>query len=233
VRAARTGRALLVTVAALLATVALTGCYGQVQRTMAIDSEPEGARCWLNDNEVGRTPVTVPFTWYGTYRVRLEHPGYEPLVTEAKVRAPAFQLIPVDLAYKTVEPGVHRDTHAFRYAMQEAKPVDAEGLRERAEALRRDALMGAPPPVPSPPAQTPAQAPPIAPPVAPPPSVEKAPVAPPPAQPPPAEQAPVESPPPPKPPAAEEPPTETPPTETQPGSTKYIEAVPVEPEPGG
>ncbi|MBL7141040.1 MAG: PEGA domain-containing protein [Planctomycetes bacterium] len=138
-------------VVSLLAAVALAGCYGQVQRTIAIDSEPEGARCWLNDNEVGRTPVTVPFTWYGTYRVRLEHPGYEPLVTEAKVRAPAFQWIPLDLAYETVVPGVHYDTHAFRYMMQEAKPVDADGLRERAEALRRDATMGAPPPVPEPP----------------------------------------------------------------------------------
>jgi len=141
----------------LLAAAALAGCYGQVQRTITIDSEPEGARCWLNDNEVGRTPVTVPFTWYGTYRVRLEHPGYEPLVTEATVRAPSFQWIPLDLAYETVVPGVHHDTHAFRYMMQEAKAIDPEGLRQRAEALRREAKMGATPPVPEPPppAETP------------------------------------------------------------------------------
>ena len=53
--------------------------------TITIDSEPPGALCWLNDNEIGRTPVTVPFTWYGTYRVRLEKPGYEPLEAEAPV----------------------------------------------------------------------------------------------------------------------------------------------------
>jgi len=123
----------------ILTTIVLAGCYGQVQRTLTIDSEPEGARCWLNDNEVGRTPVTVPFTWYGTYSVRLEHPGYEPLLAEATVRAPPFQWIGPDLLYETVVPGIHHDTHAFQFALHEAKPVDPEGLRERAESLRRDA----------------------------------------------------------------------------------------------
>ncbi|MEA3368437.1 MAG: PEGA domain-containing protein [Planctomycetota bacterium] len=127
----------------VLAALALAGCYGQVQRTITIDSEPEGARCWLNDNEVGRTPVTVPFTWYGTYSVRLEHPGYEPLLAEAAVRAPPFQWIGPDLAYETVVPGIHHDTHAFRYALHEAKPTDPDGLRQRAESLRRDAGMPA------------------------------------------------------------------------------------------
>ena len=135
-------RAILLT--GLLATAALAGCYGQVQRTITIDSEPPGALCWLNDNEVGRTPVTVPFTWYGTYGVRLEHPGYETLLTEAKVRAPVSQWIPVDLAFETVVPGVHYDTHEFHFAMREGRPVDPEALRQRAESLRRNAKASGP-----------------------------------------------------------------------------------------
>ena len=124
--------------AAVLASLAIAGCYGQVQRTITIDSDPPGALCWLNDNEVGRTPVTVPFTWYGTYGVRLEHPGYEPLVTKAKVSAPYFQWIPVDLAYETVVPGVHYDAHEYRFAMKKAEPTDPDALRERAEGFRRE-----------------------------------------------------------------------------------------------
>ncbi len=126
------------------ACLAITGCYGQVHRTITVDSEPPGARCWLNDNEVGRTPVTVPFTWYGTYSVRLEAAGCEPLVTEAKVRAPPYQWIGPDLAFETIVPGVHYDTHAFRFALKEARPVDPDSLRERAEGLRRDAKTPAP-----------------------------------------------------------------------------------------
>ena len=132
----RTARLLAALAAALLA-----GCYGQVQRTITIDSEPEGARCWLNDNEVGLTPVTVPFTWYGTYRVRLEKPGYEPLEAEAPVRAPWFQWIPFDLAFETVVPGTHSDAHAFRYRLTEARPTDPAALRQRAEAMRRGARL--------------------------------------------------------------------------------------------
>jgi len=128
----------------LLAGLALTGCYGQVQRTLTIDSEPQGARCWLNDNEVGRTPVTVSFTWYGTYTVRLETPGYEPLVTTAKVEAPYYEWVPLDLAFETVVPGVRTDAHEFRFALKRAEPVDPDALRQRAEGLRRDATSAAP-----------------------------------------------------------------------------------------
>jgi len=129
---------------ALAAGLAVTGCYGQVQRTITIESEPPGALCWLNDNEVGRTPVTVPFTWYGTYGVRLEAAGYEALVTTAKVSAPPYEWIPLDLAAETVVPGIRHDNHEFRFALKKAEPVDPMPLRERAEGLRREGRTPAP-----------------------------------------------------------------------------------------
>jgi hypothetical protein len=129
---------------ALGACLTVTGCYGQVQRTITIESEPPGAVCWLNDNEIGRTPITVPFTYYGVYGVRLEHPGFEPLVTKAKVRSPYFQWIPLDLAFETIVPGIQYDTHEFRFALRKAEAVDAEALRQRAEGFRKDAKTPAP-----------------------------------------------------------------------------------------
>jgi len=127
----------LVTLAALAMTVG--GCYGQVNRSLTIESEPEGAVCWLNDNEVGRTPLTVPFTWYGTYGVRLEAPGYEPLVAEAKVGAPVYEWLGLDLLFETVVPGTRHDRHVFRYALSEVRPDDPVAIRGRAEGLRKDA----------------------------------------------------------------------------------------------
>ncbi len=121
-------------------TLLVGGCYGQVHRMITIESEPEGARVWLNDNEIGRTPVTVPFTWYGTYAVRLEHPGYEPLVAEAKVNAPPYQWVPADLAFETVVPGQRYDTHQFTFTMAERRPADPEALLHRAEGFRADAI---------------------------------------------------------------------------------------------
>src|SRR3982750_4047234 len=56
-------------VAALAAgALGLTGC---VERKLTIGSDPPGAILLLNDVEVGRTPVTVPFTTYGDYDIRL------------------------------------------------------------------------------------------------------------------------------------------------------------------
>jgi hypothetical protein len=136
-------RAILVAI--LLATaLGAGGCYGQVQRTITIESEPPGALCWLNDNEIGRTPVTIPFTWYGTYGVRLEAPGYEPLLTQARVKAPTYELVPFDLFSETLVPGIKHDDHSFRFAMKTATPLDADALRQRAEGLRRDATSPGP-----------------------------------------------------------------------------------------
>jgi len=60
----------LLLVAAAAGVFALVGC---VERTITITSEPSGALVHLNDEEIGRTPVTVPFRFYGVYDVRLTH----------------------------------------------------------------------------------------------------------------------------------------------------------------
>lgn len=54
----------------LAALFVLAGC---IERTITVTSKPAGALVYLNDEEIGRTPVTVPFTFYGVYDVRLEH----------------------------------------------------------------------------------------------------------------------------------------------------------------
>ncbi|HQI29243.1 MAG TPA: PEGA domain-containing protein, partial [Sedimentisphaerales bacterium] len=47
-----------------LTGVLLTGC---VERRLTIYTEPPGAIVTLNDQEIGVSPVTVPFNWYGDY----------------------------------------------------------------------------------------------------------------------------------------------------------------------
>jgi hypothetical protein len=82
-----------------LSIVLLVGC---VQRTIRVTSEPEGARVWLNDVEVGRTPVEVSFTFYGEYDVRAEHPGYEPYSGSREAKAPLWQYPVVDLVAEAI-----------------------------------------------------------------------------------------------------------------------------------
>lgn len=123
--------------------VAVAGCTGRVVRTITVESEPAGAVVWLNDNEVGRTPVTVPFTWYGVYRIRMEKEGYETLTVYERVAAPWYQWVGIDLAFETVIPGTRRDIHHLGpYTLEEAVPSDPDRVIERAREMRREAQEG-------------------------------------------------------------------------------------------
>lgn len=117
--------------AALLATTGLTGC---VQRTITINSDPQGALVFLNDTEVGRTPVTVPFTFYGDYEVRLERDGYATLNTNERTMAPWWENPGPDLLAEAI-PNNRVDLQWF-YALEELGPVDAASLVRRADQLR-------------------------------------------------------------------------------------------------
>lgn len=81
-------------IGSLISVAALTGC---VDRTLSVTSEPSGALLYLNDEEIGRTPCTVAFTFHGTYDVRLVKDGHETLITQADTRAPIYDIPPLDL----------------------------------------------------------------------------------------------------------------------------------------
>jgi len=118
--------------AGILASLTLLG--GCVERVMHITSEPEGALVFLNDDEVGKTPVDVPFTYYGTYDVRLEKEGYQPLWIMQKAEAPWWEFPGPDLAAEAI-PENKVDLH-WHFKM-EARGNDDEGsVIERARQMR-------------------------------------------------------------------------------------------------
>lgn len=74
--------------ALLPAVLVLPGC---LERTIRITSEPPGAVVWLNDTELGRTPVETDFTFYGVYDVRMHLEGYEPVTSSREAKAPFYE----------------------------------------------------------------------------------------------------------------------------------------------
>ncbi len=108
-----------------------TGC---VRRTISITSEPTGALVWLNGREVGRTPVTVDFLYYGEYDVQLVADGFEPLITTGKADAPIWDVVPFDLVSE-VTPGEKHSRIAWHYQMM-PRNDDPQLLLERARELR-------------------------------------------------------------------------------------------------
>lgn len=136
------GRAALVAV--LLAAGLLTGC---VQRRMTIRSNPPGALVYVDDYQVGTTPVSTDFVYYGTRKIRLIKDGYETLTVRQPFPVPWYQVFPLDFVTETVWPGEIRDERVVDLAMVPAGQVPAEAVVGRAELARRSAGSGPPLPV--------------------------------------------------------------------------------------
>lgn len=126
----------------MMLLVACSLCTGCVRRTITITSEPAGALCWLNGREVGRTPVTVDFLYYGEYDVQLTHDGFEPLLTTGNAKAPLWDSIPLDMASE-VWPGEPHADIRWHYVLQ-PRESDRDALVERAKDLREQLLLEAP-----------------------------------------------------------------------------------------
>ncbi|MCU0689145.1 MAG: PEGA domain-containing protein [Phycisphaerales bacterium] len=80
--------------AACAATLVATGCS---RRTIEVTSEPSGALVWINDQQVGRTPLEADFKYFGTYDVRVVLDGYEPITAGMKAEAPLHEQPGIDL----------------------------------------------------------------------------------------------------------------------------------------
>ncbi len=123
-------------VAAALAALGLAGLSGCVKRTLTVTSEPSGALVWLNDREVGRTPVTIEFVYYGEYDVRLQKAGFEPVMTGAHVRPPWWDNVPVDFIAE-VAPLDLNSVSTHHFVMTPVDP-DRDRLVDRARGLRAE-----------------------------------------------------------------------------------------------
>ncbi len=109
----------------------LTGC---VQRTISLTSRPSGALVYLNDEEVGRTPVTVPHLFYGVYSVRLELDGHKPRWTKREAKAPWWEMPGPDLVGELFDARVEQNWH---FDLEPVGEPDLGALGERAGQLRR------------------------------------------------------------------------------------------------
>ncbi len=123
------------TLSVIVLAALAAGLAGCVKRTITLRSQPDGAVVYLNDEEVGRTPTTVPFTWYGVYDVRLEKDGYRTLNTTHRAKAPWYETPGIDLAAELL-PGTRHVDLQWQFQLEEARPVDEAILIDHGRQLR-------------------------------------------------------------------------------------------------
>lgn len=119
---------------AIAAGMVLVG--GCVERKLTIVTEPAGAVVWLNDEEIGTTPVTVNFNWYGDYRVLIEKPGYAALNTHRLLERPLHDRAGFDFFAEVLWPGRIVDEYQWDFTLEPYQQPDIAQLVEQAEALR-------------------------------------------------------------------------------------------------
>jgi hypothetical protein len=109
---------------------------------MMVRSDPPGARVILDGQEVGYTPVGIPFTYYGTRRLTLVKPGYETSTELVKIPAPWYEWPPLDFFSDNLLPFQVSDRHEINRQLQPQGVVPLEQLQQRADSLRSDAHLG-------------------------------------------------------------------------------------------
>lgn len=131
-------------VLAIATGAALVGC---VERRLTIVSDPPNALVYLNNVEIGRSPVTVPFQWYGDYDIRARLDRDEGTPEKSKpvhyifkgnrtTETPWFQVIGMDLIAEVV-PFTFKDEKIWAITLAPQPDKTDEQLVENAKVLRK------------------------------------------------------------------------------------------------
>ena len=133
----------------LLAVAALVPSWGCVQRRLTIRSSPPGALVYVDDYQIGTTPVSTDFIYYGTRKIRLIKDGYETLTVRQPFPIPWYEIFPLDFVTENLWPWEIRDERVVDLAMSTTASMPPESVVARAEQARLSAgSLPAPPPVP-------------------------------------------------------------------------------------
>ncbi len=129
-------------VTAMLAFSAIAIVPGCVHRRATIRTDPPGALISVGDREIGHSPASFDFTWYGTEEVTIRRDGYEMESHYIKLRRPWYQIPPLDLITDNLLPGRIQDRQEFNFQLRPRVVVPGTELLERGNALRSEAEIG-------------------------------------------------------------------------------------------
>ena len=95
----------------------------------------------MDDYEIGTTPVSTDFIYYGTRKIRIVKDGYETLTVMQPFPAPWYEFPPADFITENFVPGKIRDQRILDYQLKPQMIVPTDQLLSRAEGLRHNNLI--------------------------------------------------------------------------------------------
>ncbi|MCP4782199.1 MAG: PEGA domain-containing protein [Fuerstiella sp.] len=126
----------------LLTAILLLLPCGCVHRRVTINSNPSGALVRIDGKDVGYTPASIDYTWYGTREVQLIKDGYETKTLPVNIESPWYQRFPLDFVSDNFL-GTHvRDHRRFDISMSPQQPDVSQAVIERGRSLRSQAVHG-------------------------------------------------------------------------------------------
>jgi hypothetical protein len=124
----------LIVIFSFILCIFTSGC---VERELTIDTKPSGATVALNDEQIGTSPVTVSFNWYGDYNVRLTKDGCETLNTHRMLKGPWYDHFPFDFFAEILWPQRIVNSYNWTFELEPQKEITREELIQNAENLKR------------------------------------------------------------------------------------------------
>ncbi|QDU64529.1 PEGA domain protein [Planctomycetes bacterium Pan216] len=127
-----TSRGRLFGLAALLGLA----CLGCVDRRMTVRTIPSNSLVILDGQEIGHSPVSVPFTYYGDRQIKLVKDGYETKTINQKISTPWYEFVPLDFVTEVLVPWKIHDRRNYLYSLEPSVMVPSDELLQRAADVR-------------------------------------------------------------------------------------------------
>lgn len=97
---------------------------------------------YVDDQPIGQTPVSTPFTYYGTRKIQLVKDNFETLTVKQTFNPPWYELPVLEFISENLIPYEFRDERVVDFQMIPQVIVPTERLLENAQQLRDSAGQG-------------------------------------------------------------------------------------------
>lgn len=133
---------LRVVLTACLGSLCLVTSSGCVRRRLTVRSNPPGAQVFVDNQEIGTTPCSASFVYYGTRSITVMKDGFRTEKIMQKINPPWYELPPLDFISENLVSRELRDERIVDVQLVPEELVPQEKLLARAQMLRDSARTG-------------------------------------------------------------------------------------------